>query len=254
MTNQPSPHDEALAAIDGRIVMQFNASRSNLLAIRAAEDQEAIKRNESDADRNKRHAEWEKQDRDALEAARKLGHDVYAKAREDHGEIMAAQMATMNAVGLPLDPVRRQAIIEDRLEQHDAASKQLTGNGEHTAILDGTMQTGVAQAQPVISDFEHSDIVRRLGPSLARAVTFFPVEAAAEQEARFAGSGAAPAQRDPVTGFMPSRDRRYVAGQITSSPDEQKKLLQETKRRQGWGSQAQRMPFPGPFDNVRPRA
>src|SRR5882757_8481164 len=129
MTNQPSPHDEALAAIDGRTVMQFNAGRTAVLAIRSAEDQDAVARNESDADRNKRHAQWEKQDREALEAARKLGHDVYAKAREDHGEAMAAQMATMNAVGLPLDPVRRQAIIEDRLEQHDAASKQLTGNG-----------------------------------------------------------------------------------------------------------------------------
>lgn len=275
MTNEPSANDSALAAIDGRSEMMFNANRAGILATRSSEDQDALKRNESAADRDRRHADWKRSDEQALNAVKKRGRDAYEAARREHGEGMAAQIATMNAVGLPLEPERRFAIIADRLENADAAGKQLTGNGQHVAIMDGTMQTGVAQARPEITDFEHSDAVRRLGPSLARAVTFFPAQAVAEQESRISGtdSRAETVQPDPASGqTVVGRDRPQSApaaqqsdwmgqkhehapySRITASADDQKRLLQETKRRQGWGPQASSMAFPGPFDNSKPAA
>lgn len=68
---------------------------------------------------------------------------IFDEAVKRLGEAQAVADATSGAIGLPVDPVARQAEIERRRRENDAAASMQMGNGEQYAILEGRMQTGL---------------------------------------------------------------------------------------------------------------
>ena len=98
----------------------------------------------------------------ATDADKTLYHRIHDEAKsifEDTvkrlGEPQAIADATSGAVGLPLDPRARQAEIEKRRRENNAAEMMQMGHGEQYAILENRMQTGLHEQ---VADFTRPEL------------------------------------------------------------------------------------------------
>jgi hypothetical protein len=148
---EQSPHDIAVAAIEERVIRQFAQLTNGEVSRRAQEDS-------ADPDgADKRASKYEEQDRNLIGMLRDRAVGVYESARERRGDLQAAADATSSAIGLPVDPEARQAEIERRERDLNAAHRMQMGQGEQYAILDGTQPNpnGLARIDQAMPDPSH---------------------------------------------------------------------------------------------------
>lgn len=127
-----TPHDMAVRSIEERVVRQFVALTGGEAARRAEEDRADPKGADD------RKSRYEEQDRRLINLLRDRAVAVYEDACERRGDAQAAADAMSGAIGLPVDPEARQAEIERREAAMNAQHRMQMGQGEQSAIMDGS--------------------------------------------------------------------------------------------------------------------
>ena len=125
---------QARDAVEHRATAAFDAS----MAGGRARLNEELKTADQ-ATRERREAEFNAQNKQLREDAVKRAMAVYEDAIKRRGHRQAATDQMQAAVGLPTDPARRQAEIEKRGREGDAAMSAQSGVGTVQDHLDGSM-------------------------------------------------------------------------------------------------------------------